>query len=192
MSEAVVLMDGAGVILDHNSAAAELFAVGDGITIIDRHLTFSDNDTTQKYLHALAYLRRMENDRAGTDTRAFAIPRPDGKRPYLLALRRLPRPSDDGAGPPRLQNTVVIVVIRDPVVFADIDADLLRQSYELSPAEVELAVALDRGGAIRDIAERRGVAITTVRTQLYALMSKLDVNRQIDLIRLLRQYRMPF
>lgn len=188
----MVLTDSAGMILDHNSAAAELFALGEGLAVIDRKLSFSDKDAAQKYVHALASLRDSKDDQAGTVSRAFVIPRPDGNRPYLVALRRLPRLSEDEAGDPVRRNSIVMVVIRDPDVFADIDADLLRQSYELSPAEVELAVALDRGGAIRDIAASRGVAITTVRTQLYALMSKLDVNRQIDLIRLLRQYRLTF
>ena len=188
----MVLTDSAGMILDHNSAAAELFALGEGLAVIDRKLSFSDKDAAQKYVHALASLRDSEDDQAGTVSRAFVIPRPDGNRPYLVALRRLPRLSEDEAGDPVRRNSIIMVVIRDPDVFADIDADLLRQSYELSPAEVELAVALDRGGAMRDIAASRGVAITTVRTQLYALMSKLDVNRQIDLIRLLRQYRLTF
>jgi len=84
------------------------------------------------------------------------------------------------------------VGIRDPEIFGGIDPALLAESYELSPAEIDLAVAMHGGATVREIAARRGVAITTVRTQLYALMGKMYVNRQIDLIRLLQQYRSPF
>ena len=82
-----------------------------------------------------------------------------------------------------------IVFIRDPSRFVQLDTSLLKQSYDLTAAELDLAVAIDLGHGLRTIAEQRGVAITTVRSQLYALMEKLNVNRQTDLMRLLRQYR---
>ena len=86
----------------------------------------------------------------------------------------------------------VLVAIRDPEIFGGIDPALLADSYDLSPAEIYLAVAMYGGAKVRKIAARRGVAIATVRTQLYSLMGKMYVNRQIDLIRLLQQYRSPF
>ena len=73
-----------------------------------------------------------------------------------------------------------------------LDTYLVRQSYGLTEAESDLALALDRGTTLPDIAERRGVSITTIRTQLYSLMAKLDVNHQTALVRLLRQYRIPY
>lgn len=195
MSEAVILIDAAGTILHHNSAAADLFGSQDGITTADRRLKFSDKSATDRFGRALHELTLGSTANAANPdiaTRAFVVARLGGKRPYLVALRCLPRP-DPGIGrAPPGAGASVIVVIRDPAEFSGVDADLLRQSYNLSPAEIDLAVALDRGAAVRDIAMQRGVAITTVRTQLYALMGKLDVNRQIELIRLLRQYRLPF
>lgn len=187
MSEAVILINATGAILHNNSAASELFALRDGISVRDQRLLFSDKAAAAMFAGAVADLNRGGGDGPLTDSHAFAAHRTDGKRPYLVALRRLPQPDASG-----YRSASLIVLIRDPAAFAEIDTGLLHQSYQLSPAEIDLAVALDHGATVRDIAVQRGVAITTVRTQLYALMGKLDVNRQIDLIRLLRQYRLPF
>lgn len=87
---------------------------------------------------------------------------------------------------------VAIVFIRDPETYVLLDRNLLIDSYGLTTAEADLATMLDSGATPADIAERRGVSITTVRTQLYTLMAKLGVNRQPELARLLRQYHLDF
>ena len=76
-----------------------------------------------------------------------------------------------------------MIFLRDPERFVRLDADSLRQSYKLSEAEVSLALVLDAGSSLRDVAREREVSITTVRSQLYSLMSKLGVRRQVDLAR---------
>lgn len=191
MSEAVILINATGAILHNNSAASELFALRDGVTVRDQRLLFSDRAAAEMFAGAVANLNGGGGEGPPADSHAFAAHRSDGKRPYLVALRRLPQSDIDTRGS-GYRSASLIVIIRDPAAFAEIDTGLLHQSYHLSPAEIDLAVALDHGATVREIAVQRGVAITTVRTQLYALMGKLDVNRQIDLIRLLRQYRLPF
>ena len=57
--------------------------------------------------------------------------------------------------------------------------------FGLTGAEATLAVDLLAGSELREIAERRGRSIATVRSQLAKLMAKTDVNRQSELLRLL-------
>lgn len=190
MSDPVVLTDLSGNVLHRNSAASQLFEADDGISLGENRLRFGNSSAEQFHLPAFQVSGNGDPDAEG---HSFIVPRPSGKRPYLVAVRPLPV-SDSvlGNSLPGDRIAAAIVVIRDPEAFSGVDPDLLRQSYDLSPAEIDLAVALDGGATIRDVAGRRGVAITTVRTQLYALMGKMYVNRQIDLIRLLQQYRSPF
>jgi len=61
---------------------------------------------------------------------------------------------------------------------------LARQAYRLSPAEADLLLALMRGQTPQDFADARGVRITTVRTQLSALLFKTRTQRQQDLVAL--------
>jgi DNA-binding CsgD family transcriptional regulator/PAS domain-containing protein len=85
-------------------------------------------------------------------------------------------------------------LIRAPAVLLCVtDLDVLppppgRQMAELfglTAAEGVLAADLLAGLDLREIAERRGRSINTVRTHLARLMAKTDVNRQSELMRLL-------
>lgn len=60
----------------------------------------------------------------------------------------------------------------------------LAELFGLSPAESQLAVALLAGKKLPDIAVEAGVRITTLRTQLSAILKKVGAERQADLVRI--------
>ncbi len=57
----------------------------------------------------------------------------------------------------------------------------LRRAYCLTRAEADVALALSEGDALEAIATRRGVALTTVRSQVQAVYAKMHVHRQAEL-----------
>lgn len=181
IGEAVILLDETGAVLHTNNVAEDIFALDDGIIVRRGCLEFSDRNATDNLGDALCS--------SGSPTRNLAARRPSGRRPYLISIRSLPPRDILGEG---LGTATAILFIRDPETFSGLDKFLLQQSYGLSPAETELAIALDRGLTVRGAAKQRDVSITTMRGHLYALMSKMRVTRQADLTRLLRQYRLPF
>ncbi len=61
----------------------------------------------------------------------------------------------------------------------------LAEFFGLSPVEARLAAALLSGKTLSQIAGNTGVRITTVRTQLDAILRKVGAQRQSDLIRIL-------
>jgi len=61
---------------------------------------------------------------------------------------------------------------------------LARQAYRLSPSESALLLALMRGQTPQDFADARGSRISTVRTQMRALLAKTGTQRQQDLVAL--------
>ena len=60
----------------------------------------------------------------------------------------------------------------------------LRQLFRLSAAEIDIAAALVSGGDVEQIAEMRNAKITTVRTQIAAMLLKTRTRRQGELIAL--------
>jgi DNA-binding CsgD family transcriptional regulator len=54
----------------------------------------------------------------------------------------------------------------------------------LSEAEAQLVGALVDGLTLKEIATRRGVAVTTVRSQLRSVFLKTETERQADLVAL--------
>jgi DNA-binding CsgD family transcriptional regulator/PAS domain-containing protein len=63
-------------------------------------------------------------------------------------------------------------------------ADSLSRLYDLTRAEGELLARLVAGATVAEVAQARAVTLETARSQLKSLMSKLDVSRQTDLVRL--------
>jgi len=60
----------------------------------------------------------------------------------------------------------------------------LTDAYQLTPRETEVAILLVQGYSTHDIAERLGVAQSTVLSHKKSLFQKTDVHRQSDLVRL--------
>ena len=78
-----------------------------------------------------------------------------------------------------------ILSIADPQTSPPLTGRHLTELYGLSAAEARLACDLADGKSVESIAIERQVAISTVRTQLSATLRKCDVERQVDLVRLL-------
>jgi len=58
----------------------------------------------------------------------------------------------------------------------------LQAVYALTSAESEIAQQLAAGQSTEFIAANRGVAVGTVRAQIKAIMAKIGVSRQVELV----------
>ena len=65
--------------------------------------------------------------------------------------------------------------------------DPFRQ-HRLTPSEVQVARDLAHGVPVAEIAERRGVSVHTIRNQRHAILSKLDLRSQTQLVRLVLEF----
>jgi len=97
-------------------------------------------------------------------------------------IRRLDAPAD---GP------VLLAILFDPDA-ADpgapaLSAPALSGAFGFTPAESRVAVCMAQGCTVREIAALLGVAPSTVRSHLDAVMVKLGVARKLDAVRLLVQ-----
>ena len=77
------------------------------------------------------------------------------------------------------------LLIWDPETRRPRVESLLCQTFGLTRAEAQTAVAIYRGATPVEIAESRRCGITTVRTQLAQVFLKCGVRRQAELVRLL-------
>ena len=105
-------------------------------------------------------------------------------RPGVMTMLAFVLPRRDGNGTHRPGCLLLV-----PPGRADSGAvgAWLRRWHDLTPVEAEVAVAIGWGESPEAIAERRGVAITTVRSQLKAVMQKLDVRRRGELVHFVRR-----
>jgi len=98
-----------------------------------------------------------------------------------LTIEVAPMPMErvDSAG----SGKVALVLLRDRTGCRQVAA-FLAERYRLTFTEVDLALALSSGLLVAEYATRRNVAMSTVRTQLKALLAKTGSRRQSDIVAL--------
>jgi DNA-binding CsgD family transcriptional regulator len=76
----------------------------------------------------------------------------------------------------------VLVVARGPRGAKARRTAILQAMYALTSAETQITEYLVEGQSAEFIAAKRGVSVETVRTQIKAIMAKLGVSRQVELV----------
>ena len=97
--------------------------------------------------------------------------------PLVLDVFPLPSQSYQLTLAPR-----VLVVARGPRGAKARRTAILQATYALTPAETQITEYLAEGQSAEFIATKRGVSVETVRTQIKAIMAKLGVSRQVELV----------
>jgi DNA-binding CsgD family transcriptional regulator/PAS domain-containing protein len=84
-----------------------------------------------------------------------------------------------------LRQTYALVTLRSARDSPSFSAETLIALFRLSPAQAEIALAIYDGKTPEQIADERGVAISTLRTHLAEIFVRTGTENQRDLVRLL-------
>lgn len=82
------------------------------------------------------------------------------------------------------QDGQAVIFVRDPREGEAADPDVLRAMFDLSPAEARLTAELAGGATVEEAAGSLNISLASARTYLKTVFLKTDVNRQVDLVRL--------
>lgn len=88
----------------------------------------------------------------------------------------------------QMRSPRLLVALRPRRAGAD-EASVLMRRLGLSRAEAEIVLRMSDGATPEEIAQARGASIHTVRNQIKSALSKSDVHRQVDLVRLVGNLR---
>jgi DNA-binding CsgD family transcriptional regulator len=173
----LLLLDGEGRVLHANSAGRAMLAAKDGLVLSHGRLGAIDRaaaDRLEAILRACTAGRRIGGE--------MRIPRARGH--WLLSACPLADGTTtfDGAGHSRAW-----VWISDPDAKRPDVQRRLQVIFGLTPAEQRVAAAMLTGLATADIADRHGVSLATVRSQVQSIFNRLGVRRQSDMIRLIAE-----
>ena len=184
----VVLMDPDGRVVHQNHVASSLLSQADGLALDRARLVAAAPGLTGK-LQAMIAAASGTPAMAGRSD-ALSLPRPSGLAPLSLIVTPIRREMELYAS--ELPGTAAVMLcISDPQAGSDRRLSDLSALFKLTPAEAAVAADLLAGLEVRDIAERRGRSIHTVRTQLVRLMDKTDTRRQAELVSRLAAGRQP-
>jgi DNA-binding CsgD family transcriptional regulator/PAS domain-containing protein len=110
------------------------------------------------------------------------VSRPSGQLPYALQFSSLASNNEFGEGKDAPQ---VIVFISDPAQEIQVDPELLRKTYGLTPAEIRVAVMLCQEGSLDEAAAKAGVSVSTMKSQLKQVYEKTGVDNRTKLTKLI-------
>jgi DNA-binding CsgD family transcriptional regulator len=167
IGHAVLTLDPKGRLLHCNQAGETLLRRGDGLTLHRQHLRASQAGDHNALQSALDRALAPE----GPQATGVLIRRRVG-RPYELSILAA------HAGGRRQ----IVAVVTDPDARNAGLQQRLRDLFELTLAEAEVAESLALGLSPDRIADLRDVSAATVHTQLKAIFSKMGCRRQSELV----------
>ncbi len=179
LSLGVVYVDARGRILGTNAAAEATLSRRDGLS------------SQGGYLRALqpSENRALSAAIAGTCVNSVGRKNPGGA---LLITRRSPaKPLQAIVGPVSHGLDVLpagpaaVVFIHDLSARSRPRADILKDLYGLTPAELRVTFLLLDGLSAEEISELLSVSRNTVKTQIRSIFAKMGVRRQTELVRAL-------
>ncbi len=168
----VMVCDMRGRLLVHNHAAGRELAAGGLLSLSPEGLLDVAGGT------GLLALRRAVHGAASVQSHHL-VPLRHGTQCLMLAVQ--PLRCDEG-GAPR-----VLLLTGRRGLCPDLAVHHLGRVYALTPAESSVLSCLLAGVRIVDMAQARGVKLSTVRTQVAALRAKMGVQRVDDITRLVAE-----
>lgn len=177
LSFGVVLVCGTRIVFA-NRAAMAIHRDGDGLAIATTLRTGSHlvDKAIRSVLDEACVAAQAGRDHLAS----LSIPRPSGRRDFLLTVCALPDDAD-----PCDDDARAVVFISDPERRPAMPGQVLSGLFGLTPTEAEVARALAQGRRTDEIAASLGIAPTTVAFHLRNLFDKTGTHRQADLIVLL-------
>ncbi|MCR0982799.1 helix-turn-helix transcriptional regulator [Roseomonas populi] len=184
LEAAVLVLKEGGVIALANLPARRLLDRQDGIRSAPGGRIALRQQAEQSRLDAMVgrALAAQLGTIAASPDGIMLVSRDGGRAPLSLLVAPFKPGRREAA---ERQPPMALVLVSDPDRRAVGLGELAAQLYGLTPAEGAMAEALAAGHSPEEIAERRAVRISTVRTQIQSILSKTGTTRQMELMRLL-------
>jgi DNA-binding CsgD family transcriptional regulator len=172
----LVILDAQGNILKTSPAADRLLAARDGLQRqggrLHACLGHEDRELQANLREALAGGGRGR-------VRALALSKPAGARDLGIIIKPVAAPAGGNS------SAAVAVILRDPSAQAEIEGSLVKQLFDLTPAETAVANRLTAGQSLEEAAAALNISRNTARAHLRSIFSKSGITRQTDLVRLM-------
>lgn len=182
----ICFLEADGRIVHSNAACKVILANGDCLSVIRGRLVAGD-PVIDKQLRELFAAAAGDPIIDGTGVSLPLIAQ-DGARYIAHVL-----PLTSGARRPIgiARGATAALVIRRAALEIMSSPEIIARSYNLTPTELRVLLALVEVGGVPEVAASLGVAETTVKTHLGRLFAKTDAGRQADLVKIVAGFASP-
>ena len=179
LSVGVVIIDLNGRILKCSATAEEALAARDGLQIQAGKLRATCAKEDRELQGAMKAAAQSVIDGEFSATRGLSLTKLSGSRNLGVIVQPVAGKSGQG------QPASVVVYIRDPEANSEVEGELVRQLFDLTPAEAAVARRLTAGLTLEDAAASLAISRNTARAHLRSIFSKSGITRQTELVRLM-------
>ncbi|MBA2964882.1 MULTISPECIES: hypothetical protein [Ramlibacter] len=179
LGQGLAIVGADGQVVHLNRCAQDLVDAGHPVAVRQGVLQFRDGRVQGQFLARLQAALAGPHPAADATFLVRQPPAPD------LQCLVLPLPARV-AGPRRA------ALFLSTSGAAGVPGPVLQSLYGLTAAEAALAVALGAGTMLEAHAAARGVSLHTVKSQLKAVLAKLGVHRQADVVRVVNRLLQPY
>jgi DNA-binding CsgD family transcriptional regulator/PAS domain-containing protein len=187
LNAGLFLVDADGRIVHANSAASNMLSHGGFLRSVGGRLVASEADVDE-VLRETAAAAAAGDDM--TDVNGVAVPLSghDGER-YVAHV--LPLSGGARSSAYASYGAAAALFVRKAELEYPSAPGVIGKSYNLTPTELRILLAIVEIGGVPDVAASLGVAESTVKTHLSRLFAKTGVSRQADLVKLVAGFSMP-
>ncbi len=187
LNTGLFLVDSAGRIVHANAAAHEILSAGDFLRSTSGRLVAGDAQVDAALRDTVT---AAGNDDLEANVRGIALPlaAQNGDRyvahvlPLISGARRLAGAATTAAA---------ALFVRKAEMERASPPEVIGKTYNLTPTELRVLLAIVDVGGVPEVAAALGVADTTVKTHLSRLFEKTGAGRQADLVKLVAGFSTP-
>jgi DNA-binding CsgD family transcriptional regulator len=179
------VVDGTTRILHTNAAARRLLAAEDVLSSHGGRLVACDPQANRSLRLALT----APDGPIDVMPEPLPLIAPDGTRRvgHVRPLKPVARSYGDGP-----QEALAAVLVYKAGMECPRPPDIIARSYNLTPTELRVLLAIVEIGGAPEVAAKLGIAPSTVRTHVGRLFEKTGTKRQAELVRLVAGFASPF
>lgn len=185
LTAGIFLVDAGCRIVHTNSAGHDMLSADDVLRTVGGQLTTRNMQTNQALRELFAADRDVASAAKGM---AWPLTAHDGARyvAHVLPLSAVARGDRGACG-----KAVAAVFVRKAELDGQSGGELIARTFELTPAELRVLLAIVDVGGVPETADMLGVAESTVKTHLHRVFAKTGTSRQADLVKLVAGYSSP-
>jgi DNA-binding CsgD family transcriptional regulator len=187
LSVGVCLVDVGGRIVHANAAGYAIISAGDILRSVGGRLVAHDARIDKALREAFAAAGRGD---AALGTMGIAVPL-TGKDDERYVAHVLPLTSGARRRAGRTYTAAAALFVRKATLEVPSAFEVIGKTFELTPTELRVLLAIVEVGGVPEVAAALGVAVTTVKTHLGRLFEKTGATRQADLVKLVAGYATP-
>lgn len=183
LSIAAFVCDGSGAVKAMTGSAETLVSSGRHLQVKLGRLQAASAEDSKSLSDAIDSAAVLHTRPQRIALRTVIVRPPEGERgPLALDVIALPSRHYEFLFTPR-----VLVIARGSPGRDRRRGAILQAAYSLTAAETDIALRLVEGSTVEGIAGSRRVSVATIRAQIKAVLAKVGVKRQIELVSRLRQ-----